>query len=143
MEILKLFVKSPCLTELNMYNYYNYSWTLCVKCWVSAFHTRIQIKFLYFADITERGDRGAKAEEIGGETEGDFMDSSNDWKNCALVKYDNIITSNYSRVETHDERIFLTYWHLINCVWPNVGIVQCYLDTNKFIVSSKEKLLWC
>jgi len=50
------------------------------------------IKFLYFADITERGDR-AKAEEIGGETEGDFMDSSNAWKNCLLVKYYNIITS--------------------------------------------------
>jgi hypothetical protein len=31
------------------------------------------IKFPYFADITERGDRGAKAEEIGGEREGEFM----------------------------------------------------------------------
>jgi hypothetical protein len=29
-------------------------------------------KFPYFADTTERGDRGRKAEEIGGETEGDF-----------------------------------------------------------------------
>jgi hypothetical protein len=34
------------------------------------------IKFLYFADATERRDRGAKAEEIGGEIEGDFMDNS-------------------------------------------------------------------
>jgi hypothetical protein len=30
------------------------------------------IKFSYFADTTERGERGAKAEEIGAETEGDF-----------------------------------------------------------------------
>jgi hypothetical protein len=30
------------------------------------------IKFLYFADTTERGDRVAKGDEIGGETEGDF-----------------------------------------------------------------------
>jgi hypothetical protein len=35
------------------------------------------IKFPYFADTTERWDRGAKVEEIGGETEGDFMDNSN------------------------------------------------------------------
>jgi hypothetical protein len=35
------------------------------------------IKFPCFADTTERGDRGAKAEEIGGEREGDFMDNSN------------------------------------------------------------------
>jgi hypothetical protein len=34
------------------------------------------IKFHYFADTTERGDRGAKAEEIGGETEGDLTDNS-------------------------------------------------------------------
>jgi hypothetical protein len=34
------------------------------------------IKFPYFADTTERGDRGAKPEEIGGETEGHFMDNS-------------------------------------------------------------------
>jgi hypothetical protein len=30
------------------------------------------IKFPYFADTTEGGDRGVKAEEIGDETEGDF-----------------------------------------------------------------------
>jgi hypothetical protein len=34
------------------------------------------IKFPYFADTTERWDRGAKAEETGGETEGDFMQNS-------------------------------------------------------------------
>jgi hypothetical protein len=35
------------------------------------------IKFHYFANTTEREDRGAKAEEIGGEkTEGNFMDNS-------------------------------------------------------------------
>jgi len=34
------------------------------------------IKFPYFVDTTERGDRGAKGEEIGGEREGDFMDNS-------------------------------------------------------------------
>jgi hypothetical protein len=33
------------------------------------------IKFPYFADTTKRWDRGAKAEEIGGETKGDFMDN--------------------------------------------------------------------
>ncbi len=33
------------------------------------------IKFPYFADTTERSDKGAKAEEIGGETEGDLMDN--------------------------------------------------------------------
>jgi hypothetical protein len=31
-----------------------------------------KISFPYFADTTETGDRGAKAEEIVGETEGDF-----------------------------------------------------------------------
>jgi len=30
----------------------------------------------YFADTTERGGEGAKAEEIGGEIEGDFTDNS-------------------------------------------------------------------
>ncbi len=25
----------------DLYKYYNYSWTLCIKCWVSAFHTQI------------------------------------------------------------------------------------------------------
>jgi len=35
------------------------------------------IKSPYFGDTTERGDRGAKAEEIGGETEGDFMVNTN------------------------------------------------------------------
>jgi hypothetical protein len=35
------------------------------------------IKFPYFVDTTERGDRGRKqAEETGVETEGDFMDNS-------------------------------------------------------------------
>jgi hypothetical protein len=34
------------------------------------------IKFPYFVDTTQRADRGAKAEEIGGYTEGDFMDTS-------------------------------------------------------------------
>jgi hypothetical protein len=36
------------------------------------------IKISYFVDTTERGDRGVKAEEIGGETEGDFTDNSNE-----------------------------------------------------------------
>jgi hypothetical protein len=35
------------------------------------------IKFPYLMDTTEIGDGGAKAEEIGGETEGDFTDNSN------------------------------------------------------------------
>ncbi len=35
------------------------------------------IKLPYFAKTTKRGDRGAKAEEIGGETEGDFTDKFN------------------------------------------------------------------
>jgi hypothetical protein len=34
------------------------------------------IKIPHFADTTERGNRGAKAAEIGGETEGDFRDNS-------------------------------------------------------------------
>jgi hypothetical protein len=34
------------------------------------------IKFPCFVDTTERGVRGAKAEEIGGETEGDLRDNS-------------------------------------------------------------------
>jgi hypothetical protein len=34
------------------------------------------IKCPHFADITERGGEEAKAEEIGGEREGDFMDNS-------------------------------------------------------------------
>jgi hypothetical protein len=34
------------------------------------------IKFPHVADTTERDDRGAKAEEIGGEREGDFTDNS-------------------------------------------------------------------
>ncbi len=33
-------------------------------------------KFPHFADTIERDDRGAKREEIGGETEGNFMDNS-------------------------------------------------------------------
>jgi hypothetical protein len=35
------------------------------------------IKFPYFADTIEKGDEDRKqAEEIGGETEGDFIDNS-------------------------------------------------------------------
>jgi hypothetical protein len=41
---------------------------LCIKC----ISYPDLIKFPYFADTTERGDRGAKAKEIGDETEGDF-----------------------------------------------------------------------
>jgi hypothetical protein len=33
------------------------------------------IEFPYFADTTERGDRGAKVEENRGETKGDIMDN--------------------------------------------------------------------
>ncbi len=29
-----------------LYNYYNYSWTLCIKCWVTAFHSDIEWNFL-------------------------------------------------------------------------------------------------
>jgi hypothetical protein len=43
------------------------------------------IKFPYFVDTTERGDRGAKAEEIGGETEGDFMDNSSTIKLYSMI----------------------------------------------------------
>jgi hypothetical protein len=35
------------------------------------------IKSQYFADTTETRWQGAKAEEIGGKTEGDFTDNSN------------------------------------------------------------------
>jgi hypothetical protein len=41
-----------------LYNYYNYSRTLCIKCWVSS---RDFIKFPYIADTIERGDSGVKA----------------------------------------------------------------------------------
>jgi hypothetical protein len=51
-----------------LYNYYSYSRTLCIKC----ISYPDQIKFPYFADTTETGDRGAKAEEMVGETEGDL-----------------------------------------------------------------------
>jgi hypothetical protein len=34
------------------------------------------IKFPYFADPTQREDRGAKADEIGGAREGGFTDNS-------------------------------------------------------------------
>jgi len=52
-----------------LYNYYNYvPQTLCIKCWVSAFHTQIEIKLLYFAaDVTQRGHRGWKAAQRQGE----------------------------------------------------------------------------
>jgi hypothetical protein len=35
------------------------------------------IKFSYFADTTERGHKGVKAEGIGGERDGDFTDNFN------------------------------------------------------------------
>jgi hypothetical protein len=35
------------------------------------------MKFPYFADTTESGDKGVKAEGIGGEKEGDFTDTFN------------------------------------------------------------------
>jgi hypothetical protein len=41
-------------------NYYNYSWTLCIKCWDI-------VKFPYFAAITERGDSGWKQAQREGE----------------------------------------------------------------------------
>jgi hypothetical protein len=36
-------------------SYYRYSETLCIKFWVSAFHTQDLIKFPYFTDNTESG----------------------------------------------------------------------------------------
>jgi hypothetical protein len=45
---------------------------LCIQC----ISYPDLIKISYFADTTERGDRGAKADEIGGETEGDFQDNN-------------------------------------------------------------------
>jgi hypothetical protein len=51
-----------------LYNYYSYSPTLCIKCWVSPFHTQEDsIKFPYFADLTQRGDRGWKEAQRQGE----------------------------------------------------------------------------
>jgi hypothetical protein len=47
------------------YNYYNYSRTLCIKCWVSAFHTKNE--FHHLAKTTERGDRGWKRRWLYGE----------------------------------------------------------------------------
>jgi hypothetical protein len=56
-----------------LYNYYNYSRTLCIKCWVSVFRTELQRFILWFnkmsftfADTTERGDRGWKEAQIQG-----------------------------------------------------------------------------
>jgi hypothetical protein len=31
----------PISTCSYLYNYYNYSQTLCIKCWVSEFHNKI------------------------------------------------------------------------------------------------------
>jgi hypothetical protein len=47
------------------FNYYNYSWTLCIKCWVSSYWDLI--KFHYFADPTGRGDRPWKQAQTQGE----------------------------------------------------------------------------
>jgi len=35
------------------------------------------IKFPYFVDTNQRGDRGVEAKRIGGEREGDFTDNFN------------------------------------------------------------------
>jgi hypothetical protein len=49
-----------------LYNYYNYSRTLCNMCW--RFNTQISysdlIKFPYFADTTKRGDKGWKKQRV-------------------------------------------------------------------------------
>ncbi len=47
-----------------LYNYNNYSRTLCIKSWVSYWDL---IKFHYFAYSTERGDRGWKQAQRQGE----------------------------------------------------------------------------
>jgi len=47
-----------------LYNYYYYSRTLCIECWVSYWDL---IKYPYFTDTTERGDRGWKEPQRQGE----------------------------------------------------------------------------
>ncbi len=48
---------------------YLLSWTLCIKCWVSAFRTEVLEKFPYFADTTEkRGIGGWKEAQKTGVT---------------------------------------------------------------------------
>jgi hypothetical protein len=65
----------------NCYNYsrtnncYNYSRTLCIKYWVSHFILRFN-KISFLCGYQWKRGWGSKEEEIGGETEGDFIDKS-------------------------------------------------------------------
>jgi hypothetical protein len=58
-----------------LYNYYNYSPTLCIlNAEFQNFIPRFSKISLLCGYPLKEGDRGAKVEEIGGETEGDFTD---------------------------------------------------------------------
>jgi len=60
-------------TYIFMYNYYNYSQTLCIKCWVSAFHIEInKISLFFWLPLKE----GVKAGPKTGWRQGDFTDNS-------------------------------------------------------------------
>jgi hypothetical protein len=44
----------------HLYDYYNYSGTLCIKYWFFTISYPDLIKFHYFADLSQRGHRGWK-----------------------------------------------------------------------------------
>jgi hypothetical protein len=92
------------------------------------------IKFPYFADTTERGDGGAKAEEIGGETEGDFTDNSilqTYWMSspplffatCFINGFYNFYHMSFLMVGDTTELSFLLslalrfFWRIIMVIW--------------------------
>jgi len=58
-----------------LHNYYNYSRTLCIKCWYLSISYWDLKKFHYFADTTERGVWGWKEAQRQGEVQ-DFTDNS-------------------------------------------------------------------
>jgi len=58
-----------------LHNYYNYSRTLCIKCWYLSIPYSDLKKFHYFADTTETGVWGWKEAQRQGEDR-DFTDNS-------------------------------------------------------------------
>ncbi len=56
-----------------LYNDYNYSWFLCIQCWVSKFHTEIYDNFITLQIPLKEEDRVCKEAQ----RQGDFTDNSN------------------------------------------------------------------
>ncbi len=108
----------------SLYNYYNYSQTMCIKCWSFSISHPDLIKFPYFADTTERGDRGRKQRRYGMEQRMTLPITLLSAEHCAKK------SANIQRFDTHP---ILCCSHKKIDAHPRCYFVATKFNTHKMI----------